>query len=416
MPPTILTLLDYYLPGHKAGGPVRSVEQLAAQLGEELRFHVVTRDRDLGDAAPYPGVQPGRWQRVGNAQVLYLSPRGRLGAIRRLLARTPHDAVYLNSLFSPAFAAYPLLLRRLGAVPRRPWLLAPRGELHPGALRTGTWRGLLPRAAAARLPPPRQVKKAAYLRAARGTGVLGGIAWQASTAHERGEILAAVGEGARVWTAPDLVPPPPAGPPPPRQKEPGELRVVFVSRIAAKKNLLGAIRMLAGVRGRVAFHIHGPVDDAAYWAECQAALAHLPPSVRARYHGPLQHHAVGGVFAAAHLLLLPTFGENFGHVIVEALREGCPVLISDQTPWRGLEARRAGWDLPLADPEAFTAALQRCVQMDGAAFARWSAGAAALARDWSGAGWPLARNREMFMGVLSGAAPGAPSLSALPSG
>jgi hypothetical protein len=47
------------------------------------------------------------------------------------------------------------------------------------------------------------------------------------------------------------------------------------------------------------------------------------------------------------LFLFPTLGENYGHVISEALASGCPVVISDQTPWRNLEAEginRNGFD------------------------------------------------------------------------
>ena len=54
--------------------------------------------------------------------------------------------------------------------------------------------------------------------------------------------------------------------------------------------------------------------------------------------------------AANDLFFLPTRGENFGHVIAEALSVGTPVLISDQTPWRKLAAVGLGHDLPLAVP------------------------------------------------------------------
>ena len=39
--------------------------------------------------------------------------------------------------------------------------------------------------------------------------------------------------------------------------------------------------------------------------------------------------------------------ENFGHAVVEAWAHGRPVLLSDQTPWRGLAELDLGWDLPL---------------------------------------------------------------------
>jgi glycosyltransferase involved in cell wall biosynthesis len=65
-----------------------------------------------------------------------------------------------------------------------------------------------------------------------------------------------------------------------------------------------------------------------------------------------------------HLFSLPTLGENFGHVIAEAFAAGRPVLISDQTAWRGLEAAGAGWDLPLDQPGRFQETLQKCIDMN----------------------------------------------------
>jgi hypothetical protein len=65
-------------------------------------------------------------------------------------------------------------------------------------------------------------------------------------------------------------------------------------------------------------------------------------------------------------------GENYGHVIGKALVAGCPVLISDQTPWRNLEAEGVGWDIPLGETERFRSVLQQCVDGDSDWFAALS--------------------------------------------
>ncbi len=70
-----------------------------------------------------------------------------------------------------------------------------------------------------------------------------------------------------------------------------------------------------------------------------------------REHGPLPPDRVAEALRANHLLFLPTRSENFGHVILEALAAGCPVLLSDRTPWRNLARAGVGWDLPLDRPE-----------------------------------------------------------------
>jgi glycosyltransferase involved in cell wall biosynthesis len=63
---------------------------------------------------------------------------------------------------------------------------------------------------------------------------------------------------------------------------------------------------------------------------------------------------------------------SYGHVICEALTSGCPVLISDQTPWQDLEADGIGWDIPLRETERFRSVLQRCVDGEDEWFAPMS--------------------------------------------
>ena len=115
------------------------------------------------------------------------------------------------------------------------------------------------------------------------------------------------------------------------RKRTGQLRPVFLSRISPMKNLLFALKVLQGVSGDVCFDIYGPVEDLAYWKQSEEIIETLPPTVKVRYMGMVNHEEVWDVFAQHDLLFLPTFGENFCHVIREALSAGCPVLISDQT-------------------------------------------------------------------------------------
>ncbi|UUZ68378.1 glycosyltransferase [Polaromonas sp. P2-4] len=117
------------------------------------------------------------------------------------------------------------------------------------------------------------------------------------------------------------------------------LRVCFLSRIAPMKNLDYALRVLAQVREPVRFSIYGPQEDVAYWLECQRLIDALPANIAVEVRGSVEHQHVATALTQHDLFFLPTRGENFGHVIHEALRAGMPVLISDQTPWRHLEQR-----------------------------------------------------------------------------
>ena len=61
--------------------------------------------------------------------------------------------------------------------------------------------------------------------------------------------------------------------------------------------------------------------------------------------------------------VFPTWSENFGHVISEALFSGCPAIISDQTPWLGLEQAGVGWNIPLNDSIKYRKAIQKIVDL-----------------------------------------------------
>ena len=66
----------------------------------------------------------------------YVSPANQTVAVlAKVIKNTPHDVLYLNSFFSPVFTLKPLLARFFGALPRRPVVLAPRGEFSAGALK-----------------------------------------------------------------------------------------------------------------------------------------------------------------------------------------------------------------------------------------------------------------------------------------
>lgn len=344
--PRVLTFVEWYLPGEKAGGPVRSIDALTHRLDGRVQFDIVTRDRDFGEHDPYPGLGTGRWLEGHPGRLRYLRPQDeRPLAILALLRRTRHDVLYINTLFSAAFALYPLIFRRVGLLKPCRVVLAPRGQLQPGALAI------------------KRAKKRSYLTALRALGLVRGIEWHASSPDEEADIRR-FDPSATIHVALDLRRPKAVrdGVPSPT----GSARVIFLSRISRKKNLDGALRLLLDCTSPIEFDIYGELEEAEYWSRCRQIIASMPSNVTCEYRGAVRHKDVPHVFAAHDLLLLPTHGENFGHVIAEALEAGCLALISDRTPWRGLSAHGAGWDLPLEDAAAFTAAIEEYAQFGDA--------------------------------------------------
>jgi len=374
--PVILVLIGHYLPGYKAGGPIRSVANMVEALGDEFDFRIVTSDRDLRGAGPYDEIEPAKWIQVGKARVLYLPAGPRwLWRFVRMLFTTQADVLYLNGFLARRFSMLPVILRRLWLFRPNSVVLAPRGEFSLGALRLKAWR------------------KHTYITLSRWAGMYEGVLWHASSLYEEQDIRRAfrrseditvawpIAAGAsadvsnrlQIVTAPDI--PRLSGPSAfgrRKVKPAGSIVFAFLSRISRMKNLDGALNLLSGLSGDVQFRIYGPTEDLGYWQACQKIAARLPANIRVEYCGEVHHDNVAAVLSDCDALLFPTHGENYGHVILEALLAGCPVVISDQTPWRNLESKGIGWDLPLNDPARFRRALQDCIDMPPEGFSEWS--------------------------------------------
>ena len=341
----ILCLVGYYLPGYKGGGPIRTISNLIEHLGEEFDFWIITRDRDMGDSAPYPCIT-NSWVAVGNARVFYASPgQLTLFSLNKIINSIDYDVLYLNSFFDPIFTLFPLLGRYLARANTKPVVLAPRGEFSAGALRLKFF------------------KKYIYIKLLKFIKLYNNITWQASSADELQDILTALNiDNRRIYVASDI---------PTRIKnidkylcedelqDRSMVRVVFLSRITPMKNLDYALQIMTSVCVNVVFDIYGPKEDVTYWKKCKKLIDKLPDNILCNYRGIVEPDNVICIFSKYDLLFLPTRGENFGHVIAESLSVGTPVLISDKTPWHNLKNNKLGEELSLDAPDAFITCIEK---------------------------------------------------------
>lgn len=378
--PTVLVFNKFYLPGFKAGGPIRTLANLVARLGEDFDFRIVALDRDSGDAAPYARIEQGRWNTVGQAQVRYLrQDETGFATLLALLRELAPDVIYLNSFFDATFSRKIMLARRLGLLGGCRVVLAPRGEFSAAAL------ALKPR------------RKRCYLTLSRWFGLYRDVTWQASSAVEAESIRSCVpGAEPAVQVAPNLAPAEAEPPPTAAREEGAALRVCFLGRISPMKNLDYALRVLARVQAPVEFSIYGPVSDALYARSCRELAASLPAHVQVRWEGEVQPDTVATQLSRHDLFLFPTRGENYGHVIREALAAGLPVLLSDQTPWHDVMEQGLGWCLPLQEEAAFAAVVEEVAAWPAARRQTVSAAARRFATARANDAAVLEANRRLF--------------------
>jgi glycosyltransferase involved in cell wall biosynthesis len=376
-----------YPPAYLAGGPARSVHALVETLHEDFAFAVITPAFDGSARQTMESVEPGRWSTSGQVRIWYeasrrIAPR----TVATLIRQSRPQVIYLNSFFDYRFTVLPLLAARVTARRAR-ILLAPRGELSPGALAL------------------KRRKKRVFISVFKLLRLHRSVSWHASTDQEKAEIDTEFGTDLNVHVALNLrtglfgdetVRP---------QSQDARSRhsrsVVFFSRITPKKNLLAVIRALSFVENDTHLSIAGPVDDTAYWKKCLEAVNEMREPGLVRYTGPVLAQDVVPFLRRFDLFVLPTFGENFGHAVLESLAAGTPVIVGRDTPWQQIEDSGAGWLCDPADPLALAGMIDRFFSLDERAREGMRASAHDLARALLSDRGSADANRSMLHAVTS---------------
>ena len=335
----ILVVSGGYLPAQKYGGPVVSLLNFTEHLGDIYSIDILCKNHDLHDQTPFQGVSEG-FQPVGKAQVCYLPDEDlNKRTFEKIIAERKPDCLYLSSIFDAKLNVPLLQIARKQGLPV---VYAPRGELNPAVL---AMKGF---------------KKKLFLTLMRLSGLYKNIYFQASSPQEREMTLRAlrVPEN-RVLVASNLPSAPGRAQRPCKRK--GALRIIFLARIHRSKNLAYAIEQASRLEGEITFDIYGPLEHEDYWQECRALIEKAPSNVCFQYCGSVPVGSAGAVFGKYDCFLFPTLSENYGQVIAEAVQAGTlPVISRGTTPWDDI---RGGSTVPLSQPEAFVAELQRLCSM-----------------------------------------------------
>lgn len=372
----ILVFIDWFLPGYKAGGPIQSCANLIEHLKDEYDFSVVTRNTDYIEIKPYLTVKSDEWNVFEGYRVYYFS-QARLHRwnIKRILNEETYDAVYLNGIYSLYFSLLPLYYLKFKR--KKKVIIAARGMLAQSAIEV------------------KKNKKQLFLRTAKIIRWFNRVTFHATNEEESLGIKLIFGKKINVKVAPNLTKKAP-GELKQRTKIKGELKLVSIARISPEKNLKYALEALSKMSGKIDFDIYGPIYAERYWEDCKAVIKDMHQNVTVRYMESIPSSEVEEVLGNYHFLLMPTQGENFGHVIFESLATGCPVIISDQTPWKNLEKKRIGWDVSLNDEKKMLEVIHHCLSMDEEEYNFLSKAAFAFAKANKNNAEAIEANRQLF--------------------
>ncbi len=346
----ILMALAGYFPAQKYGGPPVSIQNFCNLMSDSVECFIVTGNHEKGETNPLSGISPS-WNQRDNANVLYLSDDEiRYEKYKQIVEEIKPDWIYLNSLFDFKRTFY---LLKIAFEYKIKVLLAPRGELCRNAFK-------------------KKYKKLPYIWLLRKYLKSSLVRYQSTSEEETEQIKRYLkASDDRIYFL-NNIPSIPAAENKIAEKKVGELKLVFFSRIHPKKNLLFALQCLKNLKGDISFDVYGPKEDEAYWQECENYIAQLPNNICVSYKGIIAHEDVHATLNNYNLFFFPTFSENYGHVIAEALFAGLPVLISDQTPWTDVNAYNAGAAFPLSAQESFERFLEKMLDVDQEEYVRYT--------------------------------------------
>lgn len=379
----IVVVYQHFFPGFKAGGPIQSLVNMITALSDHYEFKVITTAFDLNDNIAYAEIRPNAWNTVSLpgcdrkiAVWYHASASIGIAKMLSLLRQASPHIIFLNGLFT-SWAWLPLILNKIGWLRRARVILSPRGMLQPGALES------------------KALRKKIFLKLSKTAGLFNDLSWHATGRDENRDIENMVGENVHVAVAGNI-PKRPLDSISASAKAPGQLRLVYLSLIAEKKNLLFLINVLEKTRSEISLDVYGPVKESDYWERCRDAFNDLPANITVQYKGEIQPHLVQDTLQRYDALILLTKGENFGHALYESLSVGRPLITSYYTPWKDLETHQAGWNVAIEDGEKVSAALEEIAMMNATVFRGFCLGAWHLSKRYYYSGDFIDGYRNLF--------------------
>lgn len=314
----ILHVIPTYVPAWRYGGPIHSVHGLCKALasrGHEVDVATTNVDGDgesdvpIGTPVHMDGIRV-HYFRSRVLRRIYFSPQ-----MRRFLAKAIAgvDIVHTHSVFLWPTTAAASLARANG----KPYVLSPRGMLVSDLI--------------ARRSP---LLKRTWIRLFERRNVAEASAVHVTSDIERKELLELGLTPRRIFEIPNgLDISAPSGEPTAERSAENPEYILFLGRISWKKGLDRLIQAMArspGIRLIVAGN-----DDEGYWQKMMTLADQLGVSGRIFYQGYVEGAAKDVLISQAMALVLPSYSENFGNVVLEAMARAIPVIV---TPEVGLAA------------------------------------------------------------------------------
>lgn len=317
----ILHVVPSYIPAYRYGGPIKAVHELCKALAKNgLDVTVFTTDIDWEKNSDVP---LGRMVEMDGVKVFYYPVRrlrrycfssGLADAVKMRVRE--FDIVHIHSVY-----LYPTMIacywcRKFGI----PYIINPFGALDPSAIRL---KG--------------RIRKSLYLNLVERRNIDGAKFIYAASGYEKDKILS------MRFNAPVVIMPrgleisdysPGANPgwffdryPQLKNKK----VILFLGRIHRKKGLdllAAALKKITDKDKSVFLAVVGPREDA-YAASVETLFKKEGVMENAVFTDMLLGDEKLSAFYSSDIFILPSYGENFGIAVLEAMACGIPVVVTD---------------------------------------------------------------------------------------
>lgn len=309
--------------GESGGGPPRSVSQLCNALSEDSqRVGIITAMYpnnplvELNSAICLRVLQGKGHRFFDRLQSTGFGPMLASVVAEKSVSLVHQHGIWLRSSHEVIHTASKLSL---------PLVVSPRGMLEPWALNHSKWKKRL----AWLLYQKRDLQRVSAFHA---------------TAESEAESIRRLGFNQPIAIIPNGVQLPDLTQPSVISHQSASQRTaLFLSRINPKKGLpmlLDAWKALAPENWRL---VIAGNDDSSHLPLVQAKIAEHGLQDQVGVLGPLFGASKEAAFRDADLFVLPSYSENFGIVVTEALSYQVPVLTTRGCPWQELKTKHCGW-------------------------------------------------------------------------
>jgi hypothetical protein len=316
---------QFFYPAYKAGGPLKSLKLIKEQLDKKLEIIVFTSSYDIDKKKIFNFKKKKNINNFDNFFYLILF------LFNNFFFKKTHTTLYFNSFFNFKYTIIPLIFFKL-FTKKNMIIIAPRGELFNTEIKKKFF------------------KKIFYIFYFK-LFLKKKITFHVTSTQERSAIKKFFPKNP-IKYLPNLV-----------EKNKKDFKykylskpfkIVFLSRISPKKNLIKTLDILSKINLPIIFDIYGPIENINYWKKVKLKIRELKSInklIKVSYKGTVKFNKYK-ILNRYNFFILLSDSENFGHSIFESIISKCFPIVTKNSPWKIINKLKCGLLIDPMDKKA----------------------------------------------------------------